>query len=61
MKLEAIYFSEKLVNIYQTTGCYNPEDHKMNLHCHRKLYSHTGELHYSNSPSKLLELSHQGG
>jgi hypothetical protein len=56
MKLEAIYFSENLVSIYQITRYYNPEDHKMNLHYYRKLHSHTGELHYSNSSSNIIRV-----
>jgi hypothetical protein len=32
--MEAVRTSETLVNFYQTTRCYNPED--SNLHTHRR-------------------------
>jgi hypothetical protein len=32
--MEAVRTSETLVNFYQTTWCYNPED--SNLHTHRR-------------------------
>jgi hypothetical protein len=34
LMMEAARTSEKLVNFYQTTRCYNPED--SNLHTHRR-------------------------
>jgi hypothetical protein len=34
LMMEAARTSETLVNVYQTTRCYNPED--SNLHTHRR-------------------------
>jgi hypothetical protein len=43
--MEAVSTSETLVNFYQTTRCYNPED--SNLHTHRRenLKSYLGLYH----------------
>jgi hypothetical protein len=38
--MEAARTSETLVNFYQTTQCYNPEDSHLCTHCHENFKSH---------------------
>jgi hypothetical protein len=38
--MEAARSSETLVNFYQTTWCYNPEDSHRHTHCHENLKSY---------------------
>jgi hypothetical protein len=40
LMMEAARSSETLVNFYQTTWCYNPEDSHLCTHCHENLKSY---------------------
>jgi hypothetical protein len=40
LKMEAIWASETLVNVYQSTWCYSPEDCLLRTHCCENLKSY---------------------
>jgi hypothetical protein len=44
LMMEAARTSETLVNFYQTTRHYNPEDSHLHTHHHENLKSHTVKL-----------------
>jgi hypothetical protein len=45
--MEAVWASEKLVNLFQSTLCYNPEDNHLHNYCSEnpKLYSESDSPH----------------
>jgi hypothetical protein len=45
--MEAARTSETLVNFYQTTWHYNPEDSHLHTHCHENLKSYLGNVFFS--------------
>jgi hypothetical protein len=48
--MEAARTSEMLVNFYQTTRRYNPEDSYLRTHCHENLKSYTGDVQFHCTP-----------
>jgi hypothetical protein len=46
MWVEGRRTSETLVNFYQTTRCYNPEDSNLHIHCRENLKSYSLFLDY---------------
>jgi hypothetical protein len=41
MNMEAAYYSEIMVKIYQTTCCHIPKDNNLHSHCCKNLISHS--------------------
>jgi hypothetical protein len=46
MMMEAARTSETLVNFYQTTRCYNPEDSNLHTHCRENLKSEPVDVYF---------------
>jgi hypothetical protein len=44
--MEAARTSETLVNFYQTTRRYNPEDSHLRIHCHENLKSYFSKISF---------------
>jgi hypothetical protein len=55
MIMEAARTSEMLINFYQTTWCYNPEDSRLHTHHHENLKSYLSLRTFSNSTSRNLK------
>jgi hypothetical protein len=49
--MEAVRTSETLVNFYQTTWRYNPEDSHLCIHCRENLKSYLDESKFVDSES----------